>query len=536
MDGWTTCRDLKNMGKNRLLKNRGGKGVLLSAAPQCRFPDEWDGGAISTGLFDFVWVQFYNNQPCQVSAGRGAFLDAWKRWESVPAGKIFLGLPASKHAAGTGFVPAGELSSRVLPLIRGSPKYGGVMLWSKYYDDRTGYSDAIKSHLGTLDQAMASRAVTPFLLMTTVLVALLATCHAGGIAVYWGQNDGEASLSDTCACGNYKFVILAFVYKFGKGQTPQLDLASHCDPSSGGCTGLSDDIRSCQSSGIKVLLSIGGGDGSYGLSSEGDARDVAAYLWNNYLGGTSSSRPLGDAVLDGIDFDIELGGAKYWDSLARDLKNMGKNQGGKGVLLSAAPQCPFPDEWDGGAINTGLFDFVWVQFYNNPPCQVNAGRGAFMDAWKQWESVPAGKIFLGLPASKDAAGTGFVPAGELNSNVLPLIRGSPKYGGVMLWSKYYDDRAGYSDAIKNHSMTPPYLGEPLMRGSTRELSSPAGTNPVPAASLEAGRPRKIFPAGTDSHCFHASMNAPRPAFTWHGGTKNTDRRQAQLTLTTSAYR
>ena len=164
---------------------------------------------------------------------------------------------------------------------------------------------------------MAGRALTPFQLMGILLVAFLATCHAGGIAVYWGQNDGEASLSDTCASGNYKFVILAFVYKFGKGQTPQLDLASHCDPSSGGCTGLSEDIRSCQRSGVKVLLSIGGGDGSYGLTSEGDARDVAAYLWNNYLGGTSSSRPLGDAVLDGIDFDIELGGAKYWDSLAR---------------------------------------------------------------------------------------------------------------------------------------------------------------------------------------------------------------------------
>ncbi|CAO2182421.1 unnamed protein product [Urochloa humidicola] len=297
---------------------------------------------------------------------------------------------------------------------------------------------------------MARRALTPIQLLATLSVAFLATCHAGGIAVYWGQNDGEASLSDTCASGNYKFVILAFVYKFGKGQTPQLDLASHCDPSSGGCTGLSKDIGSCQSSGVKVLLSIGGGDGSYGLTSEGDARDVAAYLWNNYLGGTSSSRPLGDAVLDGIDFDIELGGAKYWDNLARDLKNMGKNNGGKGVLLSAAPQCPFPDEWDGGALATGLFDLVWVQFYNNPPCQVSAGRGAFMDAWKQWESVPAGKIFLGLPASKDAAGTGFVPAGDLNSNVLPLITGSPKYGGVMLWSKYYDDQTGYSSDIKSH--------------------------------------------------------------------------------------
>ncbi|EAY76568.1 hypothetical protein OsI_04514 [Oryza sativa Indica Group] len=296
---------------------------------------------------------------------------------------------------------------------------------------------------------MASRALTPMQLIGTVFVALLATCHAGGIAVYWGQNDGEASLAETCASGNYEFVIIAFLPKFGKGQTPRVDLASHCDPASGGCTGQSKDIRACQRRGVKVLLSIGGGDGSYGLASPGDARQVAMYLWNNFLGGSSSSRPLGDAVLDGIDFDIELGGAKFWDDLARDLKSLGRS-GGRRVVLSAAPQCPFPDEWDGGAISTGLFDAVWVQFYNNPECQFSAGRGAFMDAWRKWESVPAGRLFLGLPASKDAAGTGFVPAGELNSRVLPLIRGSPKYGGVMLWSKYYDDQTGYSSAIKSH--------------------------------------------------------------------------------------
>ncbi|CAO2172151.1 unnamed protein product [Urochloa humidicola] len=292
---------------------------------------------------------------------------------------------------------------------------------------------------------MAHRALT-----ATILAALLATCHAGSIAVYWGQNTGEASLSKTCASGNYKFVILAFVFQFGKGQTPKLDLSGHCDPSTGNCKVLSKDIHACQRRGVKVLISIGGDVGSYGLTSEGDARDVAAYLWNTYLGGNSSSRPLGDAVLDGIDFDIEHGAAKYWDNLARDLKNMGKKKGSKGVLLSAAPQCPFPDEWDNGAIRTGLFDFVWVQFYNNPKCQFSSGRSAFLAAWKQWESVPAGKIFLGLPASKDAASTGFVPAAQLTSQVLPLIKGSPKYGGVMLWSKFYDDRTGYSSAIKSH--------------------------------------------------------------------------------------
>jgi chitinase len=130
-------------------------------------------------------------------------------------------------------------------------------------------------------------ALIPSQLIVSLFLILLATCHAGSIAVYWGQNNREVSLAETCASGNYEFVMIAFLSKFGNGQTPHLDLASRCDPSSIGCESISRDIQSCQRRGIKVLLSIGGANGSYGLSSPGDARDVAVYLWNSYLGGTS---------------------------------------------------------------------------------------------------------------------------------------------------------------------------------------------------------------------------------------------------------
>ncbi|KAJ4728192.1 acidic endochitinase-like [Melia azedarach] len=88
-------------------------------------------------------------------------------------------------------------------------------------------------------------------------------------------------------------------------KTPVINLAGHCDPYSNGtngCNNLSPDIKSCQAKGIKVMLSIGGGASSYVLASSEDARQVAIYLWNNFLGGQSSSRPLEDAVLDGIGF------------------------------------------------------------------------------------------------------------------------------------------------------------------------------------------------------------------------------------------
>ncbi|KAL6840096.1 hypothetical protein ACP4OV_029906 [Aristida adscensionis] len=290
------------------------------------------------------------------------------------------------------------------------------------------------------------------LVAAAALAGLAAGAHAGDIAIYWGQNGNEGTLAQTCATGNYKYVNVAFLTTFGKGQTPVLNLAGHCNPAANGCTGLSADIVDCQRRGIKVLLSIGGGVGSYGLDSTADARNVAKYLWNNYLGGKSASRPLGDAVLDGVDFDIEMGGSLHWDDLAGFLKDYSRY--GKPVYLGAAPQCPYPDASLGPgmrtALGTGKFDYVWVQFYNNPPCQYSAGGvGNLASAWKQWASIPAGRVFLGLPAAPQAAGSGFVPASNLTSEVLPVVKGSPKYGGIMLWSRFYDLRNGYSDAVKS---------------------------------------------------------------------------------------
>ncbi|QCD90354.1 chitinase [Vigna unguiculata] len=277
---------------------------------------------------------------------------------------------------------------------------------------------------------------TSFSFFTLALLALASGSNGGSIAIYWGQNGNEGSLAETCGTGNYEYAILAFLPTFGNGQTPMINLAGHCDPYSDGCTKLSSDIKSCQAKGVKVLLSLGGGAGSYSLASAQDARQVATYLWNNFLGGSSPSRPLGPAVLDGIDFDIEGGSNLYWDDLARYLK--GYSNKGRKVYLTAAPQCPFPDAWIGNALKTGLFDNVWVQFYNNPPCQFSSEITNLEDAWKQWTSdIPANKIFLGLPASPAAAGSGFIDVDDLTSKVLPAIKDSSKYGGVMLWSSFF---------------------------------------------------------------------------------------------------
>jgi chitinase len=60
------------------------------------------------------------------------------------------------------------------------------------------------------------------------------------------------------------------------------------------CSFLASDIKSCQAKGKKVTISLGGADGS----GTADAA-FADQIWDLFLGGSSSNRPFGDAVLDG---------------------------------------------------------------------------------------------------------------------------------------------------------------------------------------------------------------------------------------------
>lgn len=287
------------------------------------------------------------------------------------------------------------------------------------------------------------------LIISFTFILLFTKSNAGSISIYWGQNGFEGTLNQTCATGRYKFVNVAFLNDFGHGQVPSLNLAGHCNPSAGACTNVGPQVEYCQSLGIKVMLSLGGAIGNYGLSSKKDAMSFSRYLWDNFLGGTSSFRPLGNVVFDGIDFAIDQSkSTRYWDDLAKYLVRYNL-VGRKKVYLTAAPHCQFPNKKFDKALRTGLFDYVWVQFYESPSCQYNDGdTSKLLNSWKIWSSTRyIRSLFMGLPAAPWEAGNGYIPADILISQVLPIIRMSPKYEGVMLWSKYWDDTTGYSPAI-----------------------------------------------------------------------------------------
>ncbi|KAJ3695180.1 hypothetical protein LUZ60_000557 [Juncus effusus] len=294
---------------------------------------------------------------------------------------------------------------------------------------------------------MASQLKT--LSLIPLLSLLAAYAQAGSIAVYWGQNGNEGTLKSTCETGNYDYVILAFLdTTYGEGEIPVLNLGGHCNSFNGGCKNLTTDIHACQAKGIKVLVSLGGPSGDARVNTS-RSLSYSKYIWNNYLGGTSSDRPLGPAVLDGLDYyiDISVRMANYLE-LTKYLSAYNKK--GKKVLLTAAPQCTYPDAYLGPAISSGLFDYVWVQFYKNPSCQYSSGDiSKLISSWNTWTSkVKATKIFLGLPASPDAASGGFISPDVLKSKVLPIVKKSAKYGGIMLWSRYSDEQDNYSYKVR----------------------------------------------------------------------------------------
>ncbi|KAI5864100.1 glycoside hydrolase family 18 protein [Durotheca rogersii] len=133
----------------------GGRRFYLSAAPQCPFPDRNNAellhgpGAVR---FDFVMVQFYNNEGCDVRAfapggagagagagGGGGFnmaqWDAWARSAAAadhPAVKVFLGVPGAESAvapAQRGSYAAPAALAPIVAYSRQFPSFGGVMVW-----------------------------------------------------------------------------------------------------------------------------------------------------------------------------------------------------------------------------------------------------------------------------------------------------------------------------------------------------------------------------------------------------------------------
>ena len=190
------------------------------------------------------------------------------------------------------------------------------------------------------------------------------------------EPDGdERSLGEYCATGQgIDIIILSFLDSFGDGTYPNGylgDCSINSDGSSDGCESLETDIGTCQSNGVKVFMSIGGGGAPWQLSGTGDAQGVAYSLWNSYANPdvtSDSARPLGDVSIDGWDLDIESdpnGASAYLQDLVDALRGYFSSDSSKSYYISGAPQCPLPIADMDAVIKNSQFDYLFIQFYNN---------------------------------------------------------------------------------------------------------------------------------------------------------------------------
>lgn len=116
--------------------------------------------------------------------------------------------------------------------------------------------------------------------------------------------------------------------------------------------------------------------------------------------------------------------------------------------VSAAPQCPIPDPQLSVTINKGMFDYIWVQFYNTASCAaINYAENLPGFNYGDWVDVilassnPNARLFIGLPASEDSAYTGYYLTPD---QVEPLVNQTmtlypQTFGGIMLWEATSSD-------------------------------------------------------------------------------------------------
>ncbi|KAK7684142.1 hypothetical protein QCA50_012786 [Cerrena zonata] len=251
------------------------------------------------------------------------------------------------------------------------------------------------------------------------------------VAVYWGQNSGgdQTRLSDYCTSDSVDIVLLSFLSGY---PDTTINFSNQCWTET--CPDIGADIKTCQDNGKAVLLSMGGAAGSYGFSSDSEASAYATTLWNTFGAGSDDSvtRPFGDAVVDGFDFDPENHDQTGYVALANGLRSKFAQDSSKSYYLSASPQCVYPDANVGDLLSQVDLDFAFIQFYNNY-CGVS-GNSFNLDTWVDFAASAPNKnikLFTGL-AGSETSGMGFTDA----SNVAKQIKDfqcESNFGGAAIW-------------------------------------------------------------------------------------------------------
>ncbi|KAK7203693.1 glycoside hydrolase superfamily [Myxozyma melibiosi] len=330
------------------------------------------------------------------------------------------------------------------------------------------------------------------------------------VAVYWGQASAgsQDSLATYCESDSVDIVILAFLTTFfGSDDLPEINFANACSDTFSGttllqCDQIASDIATCQSKGKKVLLSLGGAVGTYGFTDDSEASDFATTLWNMFGGGDSDYRPFGTSIVDGFDLDIENNEPTGYAAFVTQMRTL---YSGGDYYISAAPQCPFPDASIGDALDSAWFDFVFIQFYNNNCGVTNPDNFNYDTDWMTWVTSTSlnsdVRLYVGVPGSSSAAGSGYATPSELQS-LMSDISDKSSLGGVMIWdaSQAFTneiDGVEFIDGIKSMLGSLDGSSDSSSSGTTTAASSTSTTAAaVVSTSLTSSEAQNFYVASS----------------------------------------
>ncbi|MES4891694.1 glycoside hydrolase family 18 protein [Streptomyces sp. NPDC096012] len=224
------------------------------------------------------------------------------------------------------------------------------------------------------------------------------------------------------------------------------------------------DIRAKQAAGKKVIVSIGGQNGTVSINDSASAANFANSVY-------SLMQTYG---FDGVDIDLENGlNATYMTQALRSLSS----KAGSSLIITMAPQTIDMQSTSNSYFQTALnikdiLTVVNMQYYNSGSmlgCDgkvYSQGSVDFLTALAciQLEGgLSPSQVGLGLPASTSGAGSGYVSPTVVNNALDCLAKGTgcgtfkpsrtyPDLRGAMTWSTNWDASAGnaWSNSVGAH--------------------------------------------------------------------------------------
>ncbi|WP_410788989.1 chitinase [Kribbella sp. C-35] len=214
------------------------------------------------------------------------------------------------------------------------------------------------------------------------------------------------------------------------------------------------DIAAKQAAGKKVILSVGGQNGTISVADPTAASNFAS----------SALSVLREYGFDGIDIDLENGvNAQYMGQALRSLQS----QFGSGLVITMAPQTIDMQSTSFEYFKLALaikdiLTIVNVQYYNSGSMNgcdgqvYSQGSVDFITAQAcimLQGGLRPDQVGLGLPASSQAAGSGYVSPAVVNNALDCLTKGTgcgnykpstpwPALRGAMTWSTNWDASNG----------------------------------------------------------------------------------------------